>query len=341
LRVLTAPAPSPEERYCAWYGAAEGGVLYVGEAAFWSSMREAGGDPEADLRRPGPRRVGRFDLARERWLEPLEVGPPDSRSGVWDVHVQDGGLYFTTFFEHAGRVDLASGRVTEFDAAGRGLNELAEGPDGTVLATRYGSGRDTRGDGELLSLDPSGRVVERFALAPPTGFRVAPKTPAWDAVRDRLWTTTDLLPLAQQAIRHDTYVLARGGAQVDRIEAPEIQFVAVGADGTFYRAEADRELWLHARPPFAPPAAARRTLLDPAFPAALDFVQDLKPTADGRVVVTRWSGTLHVVDAAGDVATARLPRLDPDGLYYSGVIHGDRLCVSYCADVTVVCVNVP
>ena len=34
-------------------------------------------------------------------------------------------------------------------------------------------------------------------------------------------------------------------------------------------------------------------------------------------------------------------RIDPEGLYYTAVLHGDRLCATYCADVTVVCVNAP
>jgi len=78
-----------------------------------------------------------------------------------------------------------------------------------------------------------------------------------------------------------------------------------------------------------------------AFPVELDFVQDIQPAADGRVVVTRWSGRVHVADARGRVRSVQLPRLDPDGLYYTAVLHGDRLCATYCADVTVVCVNAP
>ncbi len=339
--MVTAPDPSAEERYCAWYGAAEDGVLYVGEAAFWSTMRSAGGVADADLDRPGPRHIGRFDLARERWLPPLAVGPPDSPSGVWDVHPQDGLLYFTTFFEDAGQVDLETGRVVEFTSAGRGLNELASGPEGSVLVSRYGSGLDEVGDGELLTLDPSGAVLERFPLPAPSGFRVAPKTPAWEASRGALWTTTDLFALEEGATRHDAYVVAREGGDLRRIEQPEIQFVAVGPDGTLHRAEADRELWLHSVAPAGASPGERRVRLDPDFPGVVDFVQDVKPGADGRIVVTRWSGTVHVVDDDGGVATLHLPRLDPEGLYYSGVIHADRLCVSYCAGVTVVCVDAP
>jgi hypothetical protein len=339
--VVTAPAPSDLERHCAWYGAADGDVLYVGESAFWWAMRQAGGDPRADLVRPGPRRIGRFDLERERWLEPLPAGDPESPSGVWDVHPTGGQVYFTTFFEDAGRVDLATGEIVSFADAGRGLNELAAGPAGQVLVSRYGSGRDSLGNGELLTLAPDGEVVERFHLPPPDGHRVAPKTPAWDPARGQIWTTTDLFPIGEGEIRHDDYRIDRAGGAARRSDHPELQFVAVGPEGRLYRVEADGALWLAVVPPPESAEPERRILLDPDFPSALDFAQDLKLADDGRIVVTRWNGTVHVVDRAGVVSTLALPRLDPDGLYYTAVLHGDRLCATHCADVTVVCVDAP
>ena len=136
-----------------------------------------------------------------------------------------------------------------FPDAGRGLNELAPGPGERVLVSRYGSGLDALGNGELLTLEADGQVAERFHLPAPDGFRVAPKTPAWDPLRKQLWTTTDLFPLADGAIRHDSYRVDREGGAVRRSEHPELQFVAVGADGRVYRAEADGELWLHVQAP--------------------------------------------------------------------------------------------
>jgi hypothetical protein len=341
LLIATAPAPSADERYCAWYAAADGDVLYVGESAFWWAMRAADGDPRADLAIPGPRRIGRFDLRRERWLTPLTAGAPESDSGVWDVHPQGGQVYFTTFFEEAGRIDAGSGELVLFPDAGRALNELAAGPEGRVLASRYGSGLDAEEHGELVTLEPDGRVGERFALPAPDGYRVAPKTPAWDPARGQLWTTTDLLPIGGGEIRHDAYRIDRPGGAVLRSAEPELQFVSVDPAGRLLRVEADHELWLRIDPPPDDPAGGRRVLLDPAFAREVDFAQDVKPAADGRIVVTRWSGRVHVVDAAGGVRSLTLPRLDPQGLYYSGVLRGDRLCVTHCADVTVVCVDAP
>jgi hypothetical protein len=96
-----------------------------------------------------------------------------------------------------------------------------------------------------------------------------------------------------------------------------------------------------------PPGAARaaaRVALDTRFPAGFDFVQDIQPAAggtDGRVVLTRWSGRIHVVDRSGHHERVDLPRLDPEGLYYTAVLWGDRLCATYCADVSVVCTDAP
>jgi hypothetical protein len=356
VRVHTAPPPSADERYCAWYGARRGDVLYFGEAPFWSAMRAAGDRPDADLDRAGPQPVGRFDLAGERLLPALDVGAANDgagRSGVWDVFASDDGtLWFTTFFERAGALDLANGRTRGL-ALGRALNELAPGPDGTLLATRYGSGEAAAGagtgDGEVIAIAPDGRLARRWALEAPPGYRVAPKTPAWDAARRELWVTTDLLPdgswpadaAADAPILHDAYRLADDGRLIERIAAPEIHFVAAGPDATLYLAEASgARLALRVRPP---PGAGpdRLVALDDAFAATLDFVQDVQLADDGRVVVTRWSGRIHVLHPDGALRSAQLPALAEGGLYYTAVLHGERLCATYCAGVSVVCIDAP
>jgi hypothetical protein len=345
VSVRVARPPSSAERYCAWYGAqGSGDVLYFGEAAFWSAKAKAGGDPSGDLQQPGPQPIGRFDLAAERWLPPLEVGTPESRSGVWDVLAgDDGEIYFTTFFEQAGSVQPATGRVRRL-ALGGALNELGRGPDGTLIASRYGSGSADDGNGDVIAFDHAGRTVRRWSLIAPDGYRVAPKTPLWDALRGELWVTTDQLPIASgpdeaQPPRQDAvFVDATGRARLVP-EPPELLFAAQSREGEIYRAEADhRALWLTIVPPRG---ETRRVLLDPAFAASLDFAQDIQVAADGRVAVTRWSGIVHVLERDGSVQSIALPRSDPAGLYYTGVLHGQRLCVTYCADVTVVCVDAP
>jgi hypothetical protein len=89
------------------------------------------------------------------------------------------------------------------------------------------------------------------------------------------------------------------------------------------------------------PASGRAVVLDDAFPVGFDFVQEVRPTPDGSVLATRWSGVVHEVTRDRDVRTRALPRIDPDGLYYSAFTAGGRLCASHCADLTVVCAPRP
>ena len=344
LRIYTYEAPSSVERYCAWYGDARDAVLYFGTAAFWSAMRSHGSDPMADLLEEGPVAIGRFDLRKERMLEPLEVGTAGNRSGVWDVLAHPNGrIYFTSFYEPAGYAEVPAGRFVRLPDLGAGLNELALGPDGGVLASRYGSAFEREGSGAIVSFDPDGRLLAEFPLSAPDGYRVAPKTVAFDPVRREIWVTTDLLPIAAgDPQRHGTYLLSERGEELLRISEPEIQFVAFAEDGKGYRAEVEgRNLWLRVSAPGEGAEGGRRILLDRAFSAALDFVQDIELGADGRAVVSRWSGWVHVVDSPSEVRSIRLPQLTDDGLYYSAFAEGDRICATYCSNVSVVCRDIP
>src|SRR5690606_41094373 len=71
----------------------------------------------------------------------------------------------------------------------------------------------------------------------------------------------------------------------------------------------DLLLWLRTTAPGRArgPRSGRAVLLDGAFPAELDFVQEIRELADGGAIATRWSGIVHVVDGAGAVRTRRLP----------------------------------
>jgi hypothetical protein len=342
--IHTADAPSSVERYCSWYGDARNAVLYFGTSAFWSAMRSHGNDPMADLIEEGPVAIGRFDLRRERMLEPLEVGTAGDRSGVWDVLAHPNGrIYFTTFYESAGYADLQSGQFVRLPDLGIGLNELAPGPDGGVLASRYGSAFGNNGDGTIVSFDANGTLLADFPLRAPDGYRVAPKTVAFDPIRGDIWATTDLLPIdPSDPQRHDTYVLSERGEELLRISEPEIQFVAFAVDGTGYRAEVEgRRLWLRISEPGEGAKGGRRILLDGAFSTALDFAQDIELSEDGRVIVSRWSGWVHIVDPPSEVRSTRFPRLADDGLYYSAFAEGDRICATYCSNVSVVCRDIP
>jgi len=337
-------APSSVERYCAWYGDARDAVLYFGTAAFWSAMRSHGNDPMADLLAEGPVAIGRFDLRQEQMLEPLKVGAGGDRSGTWDVLAHPNGrIYFTTFFESAGYTEVPSGRFVRLPNLGTGLNELAVGPDESLLASRYGSAFEREGNGSIVSFDADGALLAEFPLRAPDGYQVAPKTIAFDPARREIWVTTDLLPIAPgNPQRHDAYVLSDQGIELRRISEPEIQFVAFTEDGTGYRAEIEgRNLWLRISTAGEGPESGHRILLDAAFAPALDFVQDIELMADGRAVVSRWSGWIHVVDSPSQVRSTRLPQFEDGGLYYSAVAEGGRICATYCSKVSVVCRDLP
>ncbi|MCA9513139.1 MAG: hypothetical protein KC560_20680, partial [Myxococcales bacterium] len=366
---------SASERYCAWYGEARDGVLYFGMAPFWSAMRDAGGDPSGDLRAPGPQAVGRFDLRSERMLPPLDVAAAaGALAGTWDVLPHPNGrVYFTTFFEPAGWVEPASGAVVHLGALGLGLNELALGPGGAIGVSRYGgTGGDPDATGSLVVFAPDGALVLEAPLAPPDGFVVAPKTIAWDPGGERWWIATDLVRRRDDAPApaslHPAIVLDAHGRERARIEADaegreiELQFVrfapapapqagrgagdgaGVGARGVGAVVVGD-ELRLAelagGADPHALVAPGRGLLLDAHFPRALDFVQDVAFAADGAVLVTRWSGIVHVV-REGRVESLRMPRHasardGAAGLYYAAAATptGD-LCATVCDDAVAV-----
>lgn len=328
---------------CAWYGDFDGRTLYFGESAFWAAMRAAGGDPSADLRLAGStKRIGRFDLGLRRMEPPIELDVAGG-SGVWDVLATPEGIVFTTFFGPAGRVDPASGSLAVFDSLGLGLNELAPGPGGSLLASRYGSGAG--GSGSVVRFSPEGGLLAELELTAPEGRIAAPKTVAWDPVRHEIWVTVDLLSTTGDAPATDARRLSGDGVEIERITLPEIQFAAFDEDGAGYLAALEgRLLELLVLDPHAsgpPLEAARRLTLDREFGTGFDFVQDIHPASDGRVVVTRWSGAVHVVDPdAGRIETLRLPHDDSD-LYYSGGVAGRVLCATVCAGITVVCTDLP
>jgi hypothetical protein len=119
--------------------------------------------------------------------------------------------------------------------------------------------------------------------------------------------------------------------------------VAFGPDGTGYRAEVEgRALALRVVPPApADPGGGRLVRLDDDFASELDFVQDIQLHPDGRAVVARWSGAIHVVGPQGRVRSLQLPALEPGGLYYTAALSDGRVCATYCGDVTVVCRDLP
>ena len=347
------PAPSADERYCAWYGDARGGTLYFGQAPFWWAMRESGGDPLADLHAVGPQRIGQFDLASRSAGASLDVTRAAARSGVWDVLPHENGwVYFTTLYELAGAVKPSTGDVRWFEPLGTGLNELAPGPEGTILATRYGGGQgDAGGNGSLVLFSPDGLLINEYPLTAPAGDTIAPKTPAWDELASRYWVTTDLIARDPSApapnTDHPTLVLDESGAEIARLHEVEVQFVRFSPDGrgvaAFVSGSSLRLATLGAGPPTARVHPGAGLELDAQFPRSFDFVQDISFGPNGEAVVTRWGGLLHVIASDGSTRTVQLPRDDPQALYYSGALapDGRTVCATRCRDVAVVCRTLP
>lgn len=342
--------PSSAERYCAWFGEARDGVLYFGQAPFWSAARQANA-PEADLAVPGPQWIGRFDLAAREPQPTLDVSANGARSGVWDVLPHPNGrVYFTTFYEPAGSIDLATGDVARYPDLGTGLNELAFGPEDAIVATRYaGRGDDPRGSGSLVLFSPEGLLLAEYPLRAPIGYALAPKTAAWDEAGNRYWLSTDLVrrdPDAPPApSEHPAIVLDAGGSEIARIGGVELHFVRFGRDGRGVAAYvAEGELRLVELGPGEPRrqlAPGSGELLDANFPALLDFVQDISFGPERETIVTRWSGRVHVLGLGGERRDLQLPRDDPAGLYYSAALSAGEICATYCADVAVVCARLP
>jgi len=123
----------------------------------------------------------------------------------------------------------------------------------------------------------------------------------------------------------------------------EVHFVRFDPGGrgvaAFVADSALRLVELSPGPPEAQLRPHSGTLLDAEFPAAFDFVQDISFGPTREVVLTRWSGRVHVIGADGRVRDVQLPRDDPGDLYYSGALSPDgrTVCATRCGDVAVVC----
>jgi hypothetical protein len=283
--------------------------------------------------------VGRFDLRAERFLEPLAIAPAGERSGSWDVLALHGRVYFTSLYDRAGYVETATGRVQRFAAGSQGLNELAPGPDGRILATRYFD--PATNAGSVVWLDAEGAIEVELPLSPSPGIRPAAKSLAWDPVRDEIWVNTDLFAETGPGVGHDVRVLDRAGRERLRFEDPEVQFMTFAPDGTGWLAERSGSvLALRHLPPSEtrrPPEGGTRIVVDDRFAPELDFVQDVTLAPDGSALATRWGGRIHRVWPDGRSASQLLRDPEPGGLYYTGVVHWGRVCATLCAGVSVVC----
>ncbi|MEX2209065.1 MAG: hypothetical protein WEF50_22840 [Myxococcota bacterium] len=296
-RIFRAPDVGGEgERYSAWFADERDGVIYFGLSPFWTALW-ATGDPSADLRVPGPHLIGRFELASETFLPPLEVRAtaPDVRSSVWDVLAHPNGwIYYTTFFEGMGRVHPETGQVETFPALGLGLNELALGPNGRIYVTRYGSGLaepGQRGDGAIVVTSESGLLLREVPLHARDGAVTAVKSIAVDPSSGRAIANADVIG-SDGRVAFARFWLGRDLSLVGApIFEPELLFVAFAPDGRMYAVEDESgHLQLELRG-----GVRVAETLDLGERHDSDFAQDIQIAADGTAAIAFWSGRVELV----------------------------------------------
>jgi hypothetical protein len=328
--IATADSPSRNETYCALRARPDGDQLYFAIAA--------GRDSKIDLQRAGPTLLGRFDLARERMLAPIDVGRVGDRAGTRDLLVRDGGdVFFTTDAERPGLVSVDSGRVRRFGGLPGEYSAIVRGPDHDSLLAGFDREAEELA---VLRLGAEGRLLAEYRIDV-TGLGVAGiRSLVYEPLRGETWILAELAdaPQMRLLIALDTHgrVLWRVSAEIDHLRstAGGLRWIEVrGRRLALASLESDASV--------TPPEASERTLLDSRFAAGLDSVEDLWISSNGESVVTRRSGWVHIVSPSGGVARARMPHVEAPGGYVSTVKWGGRLCATYCGGITVACRSAP
>ena len=330
------------EPYSAWFGDARAGILYFGLSPFWTLWWRTGGDPRADLAQPGDLLIGRFDLEAERFLTPLRVGGIESRAraSVWDVLAHSNGrIYFTTYFERVGSVAADGSDLRVFSGIGTGFNELWEGPGGHVYVTRYSDApRDVAAQryGAVVELTEEGSLVREIRFEKSAGSFTAPKSVAVDPVSGEIWLNTDTFQ-EDGGLLYETLRLASDGRVLERqLAPPELQFMSFDREGRGWFAElvdGDFRLRIEER--------GRRTHIPLGRREGVDFVQDIKFSAEGHAAIAFWSGRVTLVRRAArgyawwDLELPR-PRECERFLVYTAVPYADRVYATLYCGATIV-----
>ena len=331
--------PGPE-LYSAWFGDARDGILYFGLSPFWQRMRESGGDPTGELRESGALLVGRFDLRERRHLAPLVVADTPRAESTWDVLAHSNGrIYFTTFFGPMGSVRADGSDPRQYEDLGSGLNELWEAEDGRIFVTRYGPATSESPSGSLVILTPEGQLIDEWRVPALPDTRVAPKSVAVESASGDVWINTDTFPEGRPGrITHESLRLSSTGEVESRSRSPELMMLAFDRRGTGWFAERDAgSLRLRT----VGSGETRRIDLGPI--ASSDFAQDIKFSPNGAVVLTLWSGRVHVLSAAGVLRTVELAgpgnhceETGGPGLHYTAILWRDTVFATrHCGPVVV------
>jgi hypothetical protein len=189
-------------------------------------------------------------------------------------------------------------------------------------------------------VSPDGALLRQVALER-AGDRVpAAKSVAVDPASGELWLNTDSVA-ADGSVEHESLRLAADFRVLERSAGPvELQFPFFDAAGTGWLAEAvGGALRLRV---LARGQPARSLELGPI--GASDFVQDVRSTPSGGVVLALWSGRIVAVEPEGNAFRCarlrlRLPAdcVGPAGrsALYTAVVHGERLYATLFCGATV------
>ncbi len=296
---------SGPERYASWFGDSDGHILYFGLSPFYEAAWQCeaeGGQYCAmnDLKQPGDHLIGRFDLDRERFLDPLLVrkSDPQAPSSVWDVLVHSNGrIYYTTFWDEFGSVRPDGSDVRHYDGAGAGLNELWEGPGGEIYATRYlgsVSGADNE-TGAVVVFGEDGARRREFPFKKEGGVLICPKSLTVNPRNGEIWVNTDMSDVEGHPRGFDTFVLSPTGQIIDRVSYPPIAFLSFDADGRgWFVDNAAQHYALRIVEP-----DGRVTRFDLGAHGLIDTVQDIKHFGN-RTLIATWALRVYVVERRPD-----------------------------------------
>jgi hypothetical protein len=286
------------EHYASWFGDADGHILYFGLSPFnelakgceleggtWCSLRE--------LQQTGDHLIGRFDMDEERFLDPLVVrrNDPEATSSVWDVLVHSNGrLYYTTFWNEFGSVRADGTDVRHYPGAGSGLNELWEGPEGEIYATRYLGGRPG-----VAVFGADGVLRRELTMPQDAGALICPKSLAVDPRTRDIWINSDIFYDYDRPVGFDAFRLSPDGAVLERVRWPVLVFMSFDAAGRGWFVDDEDGTW--GLRIVQPDGDTTRIDLGPHNPN--DVVQDIKHFGDVTVLAT-WQLRIFAVRTPAD-----------------------------------------
>jgi hypothetical protein len=289
---------SGSERYASWFGDSDGHVLYFGLSPFLETSKQCEKDGGMlcslrDLQQPGDHLIGRFDMDDERFLDPLLVRPMDPRapSSVWDVLVHSNGrIYYTTFWDEFGSVRPDGSDVQHYAGAGRGLNELWEGPDGEIYVTRY-LGKHPG----VAVFDPDGVLRRELTMPQEKGTLICPKSLAVDPRTGDIWINTDIFHDDRSPVTFDSFRLSPQGDILERVVTPVLQFMSFDQAGRGWFVDDVAGHWILRI--VEPDSSTARLDLGPHDP--IDVLQDIRHFGDVTLLSTWWQ-SVHAVRRRAD-----------------------------------------